>query len=256
LTTAAELAEAERADDVARCVYAQALEAAGPDLPRRLNPWRRGRATAAAAVLAALTAGVTALLPTLGLPKGTDEIAALARELDSMNPAERSRLKEAARQAAAAGGAEELTEKALAAIEARDAAQFEQIVRKLKAAGFDVMRELPPGMKAKVARAMAGQGGGAATRTVRGDDRRPTTGPTAEPGKHGPVRVMHPQYAELVKASAEPSPADAAGTIDFESAWDLARARAAERLAAGRVPPEHRQTVRRFFAERPRQAGR
>ncbi len=226
LATAAELVESPSADErVVRNVCVHALRAADRARATTLPLWSRGRATAAALALAVLLS--VTLIPAASAA-GRRQAATVASAARRMTAAEREQLAEAIRRAAAEAGLDEQApdvEDAAAAADEQDAERLLEALMNLRRAGVDtsaLMREDPaeddpPTVAAEDADAA---------------DAAPTPG-------EGVVRVYSPGAARDTDDDTEP----------FEQAWSRARLRAAEALAAGRIPQRYRPLVRRYFED-------
>jgi hypothetical protein len=260
LSTAQELAAANGGDDgFDEYVQQDAAIAADGAAVASLPMWRRTRATGGALALVLLLCAVLALVPTLGVVETPPEIARLAGSLASLSPQQRRELarsfREEMRQTPRGQDAADALAKAAAAAETVDAQRLEELLAELKAKGMDVVRLVP----ADVASA-AGLGGGngqdgkspaTGTASDANDAGQETNGGDPDAGP-GPARVYHPEYREFVEAGADPAAAegiaDEPGMAPFVGAWEAARSRAGDAVAAGKVPPRYRGLVRDFFA--------
>ncbi|MCK4602306.1 MAG: hypothetical protein KAU28_07555, partial [Phycisphaerae bacterium] len=160
LATAVELAETADCDKpYARTVCAQALSAVREKRPQNLPVWNRSRATTGALGLVGLLCLTLALLPAQPPSEPGGELA-LAVRLDSLSREQRRKLAERFRQAAGGPRTDsELAEKflqAAAAVEIRDRETLEKTLQKLREAGVELRKVIPPDVLA----AAGGDGGG------------------------------------------------------------------------------------------------
>jgi len=243
LTTAAELAVTGDQTPAARCVYAQAVQAARSPGTGDVSLWVRTRVTAAAAMLAVLLCGALAVLPQRrgaagrivdALPEMSDEaIEALAREF--------------ARAATAGDADAELLAGAAAATRRKDVQTLAQILADLRKRGVKVVRIVGPDVLAMATSGGSDAGGTAATRPASSPSHRPED-------RHagGMVHVWDPLYGK-VGAGTATRPSDGNGTpppvVTYNDAWSLARARAADALKTATIRPQYRKMVRDFFSE-------
>jgi len=265
LGTAAELA-ASNAPPVgfARCVYAQALRAARAARPQHRPVWRRTRATLGALGLAIGLCAVLAAVPAPRLVDVRGSFQRIQSRAERLTPADRKQVLRALRRLAEQVERDPRLLAALkaAAIAAADAPQeLPDRLRELEGAVANADDAEAAAIAKALLEAMGlptdgeARGDGPGRRAVAGDANRPTgdanrvqTRPAALP-LAARTHVWHPDYAAPGDANA-PAPADpnAAGAfVPLRTAWSAARARARSALAAGRVPPEYRTLVRRFF---------
>ncbi|MFP3937859.1 MAG: hypothetical protein ACLFVW_05920 [Phycisphaerae bacterium] len=227
LATAAELIDSPQADEsVVSGVCLQALWSADSAGACHVSLWSRGRSTAAALGLSVLLAG--ALLPpaaTLPRRQSAEVVSAVRR----MTPDEREQVVEAlGRLADEAGLDESFAEVAEAedAIRRADAERLALSLAKLRRAGVDV--------SALMQRETAEQpGGGEVT-----DHADIADADSPAEAQRAAVRVYSPGMEE-----------DGEPLQSHSSAWSRAQSRAADALAAGRIPPRYRPLVRRYFDE-------
>ena len=267
LSTAAELAAAQGDDALACCVYEQALSAARHAQAQRQVPWRRTRATAGAVALSAALCGALAFVPTWDVLDVRASFERIGSRAEHLTPLRRDqvvrtlrRLAEqvrsnprllAALKAAAAAPGKELParlrelEGALAGADDAEAAAIAKAL--LTAMGLGAEPDGPGG---------AGPGDGGRRLAARDANRPPPPDANAIVGRGGEkpllarAYVWNPDYANVADANAPaPTPAavSPAAFVPADEAWAAARGRASDALAAGRVPPEYRDLVRRFF---------
>ena len=277
LATAAEMAEAGADDPAARCVYAQAMDAAGRARTNRVSLWRRTPATPASLGLAVGVCVVLGFLPARAadLSEAGEVLGDVAAALETLSPAEATEvaggLRILARQAA---GKAELSEALARAAGATERGRIEtlraavaELQRALAGADDETRRQILNGIVAAVgsgkrpgglARRARGAGGEAASNGLRPS---PDAGerPAAAGGRVG---VYDPLYADVLrKTRARPRPTGdgpaqpraidthpGANEVRLADAWRRARGRASAALAGGQIPAEYRPIVRRFFA--------
>ena len=262
LATAVELSRSPQADSPpAHAVYAQALEALRQAQPQAKGMWRRTQATAAAVAMGSLLCIAMTFLPALGPRPDSRRLQALAQSIDTMNAADRKELSDAFRQAAAAARNNPDVAAQLAAaahvIEVKDAAELEQILRKLRAAGYRPLDVVPGNLLTQAGLApppAAGRHDVTPTPMARtGLKNAAASGQGGDATAQAPetVRVYNPLYHDLVKTSPGGASSDAnAPATTFADAWALARARASDALARGELPQRYRRLIRDFFLEK------
>ena len=250
LTTAVELASAGDRSPAARCVYAQASEAARSAEASAVSLWVRGRVTAAGAMLAVLLCGSLLMLPQRR-SAGERIIDALA----GMSPeAVKALAEEFARAARAADATNAPSlERASEATKRKDARALAAILAELKRGGVRLVKIVRPDVLA-----LATAGGSDANGSGE-------TGPAVSSSKHprryagGPVHVWDPLYDKLNSARRsttqragveDPSPVVSYPVVSYNDAWSAARLRAAGALRTSSIPPEYRRMVRDFFIDR------
>ena len=274
LSTAAELAAGEGRDpQMARCVFGQAVSAAGQAGLARRGLWHRTGATAGALALSVALCTVLALISPPGSARAAagafDEIRQRVRQL---NPEEKRQLVEALRKLADRVERDPALARLLLA--AAEAAEKDQQVDSRLAELQDAVADADDAEAARIARAILeavglpsgldpgdGQGGSDAARIAAGKAAKlpPTFDPntldanSADSEKPLPARVLvyDPSQAAggdgNAPAPAATAPAAASPFVNFDDAWSLARARAAEAMRADTIPSEYRDLVRRFF---------
>ncbi len=276
LSTAAELAAGERRDpQMARCVFGQAVSAAGQAGLARRGLWHRTGATAGALALSVSLCTVLALISPPGSARAAagafDEISQRVRQL---NPEEKRQLVEALRKLADRVERDPALRRRLLA--AAEAAEKDRQTDSRLAELQDAVADADDAEAARIARAILeavglpsgldpgggdGQGGTNAAKVAAAQAAKPahTFDPntldanSADSEKPLPARVL--VYDPLqaaggdgnAPAPAATAPAAASPFVSFDDAWSLARARAAEAMRAGTIEPEYRDLVRRFF---------
>jgi hypothetical protein len=243
LTTAVELAAVADSSPAARCVYAQASQAAGSVEAARINLWVRGRVTAGAAVLAVLLCGATTMLPQ---SRSADE--RILDALAQMSPeAVKALAEEFARAAQTAEADAPLLARAARAVKRKDARALAAILDDLRRRGVKLVRIVSPEVLA-VATAGGSDGHGASAT-------RPASPESVRIAGHagGAVHVWDPLYDKLglphrstTRTAVVDNPPTA---VRYRDAWYAARLRAAGALRGGGIPPEHRRMVREFFSD-------
>ena len=244
LTTAVELAAAGDRSPAARCVYAQAAEAARCAEASAVNLWVRGRVTASGAMLAVLLCGTLAMLPQR---RGADEqiIDALAE----MSPeVVRALAEEFARAARAADANAPLLARAVEATKQKDARALAAILADLRRRGVRLVRIVRPEVLARATAGGSDANGSAETRPAAPS----TGGPDRYAG--GPVHVWDPLYDKFNpgrRSTTKPAGIDdPLPVVSYGDAWSAARLRAAGALRTSSIPPEYRRMVRDFFSDR------
>ena len=244
LTTAVELAATGDRSPAAKCVYAQAVEAARSAEASAVNLWVRGRVTAGGAMLAVLLCGSLAMLPQ---HRGPAE--QIIETLGRMSPeAVKALAEEFARAARAADANAPLLARASEATRQKDARALAAILADLRRRGVRLVRIVRPDVLALATAGGSKANGSAETRPVA-----PSRG-GANRHAGGPVHVWDPLYDKFnANAGSTSRPAtvdDPLPTVSYRDAWTAARIRAAGALRTGSVPPEYRRMVRDFFSDR------
>jgi hypothetical protein len=285
LSTAWELIQRRQQSGFAQAVRRQALAAAEDIRPGGIRFWTRTRATLGALLLAVAAAGM--MLPwevlespalrqqrlwrQVGPQAGQsleEQLAVLEKDLLAGSPqvaGQVARLAELARQLRAArpedarqwrARAAELDQVVQAIRRAVESGQLtgaarqqaEQLIRALE----DVSAQLAEGMAAGTTELAGGQ-----VRQPPGSER--PFAPSTRQAPRGWTTVYNPRYALLATApGAETATSPAGIEVEsppvagepYEQAWQQARRRAAQAAARADVPPQYRQLIRDFFADR------
>lgn len=233
----------------ARLIAAQAAELLESRRPGRGSWWRRTRATAAAAGLAAV---VCLLAGVLGGPPDRDTFAdRLARGAGQLSEAQRRRIAAAMRAAARSantGRAELLRETAVVMVDADDRDRLAKLLRRLRRQGYDVRKDVPPEVLEALAR-MGGDGERSADMTGQSDAGNADIRRDANAAE-GPARwVFSPTAGDEGSEDANgPLQADRPTMSSWQQAWQRARRRASDALARRRLPGEYRELIVRYYA--------
>ena len=207
---------------------------------QRVRLWQRGRGLVGLLAIAALANVLVAALPRPGASDSPE--ARLAAGLERLSMQQRQQLAEALRQQARQQvdleQARQLAQAAQAVLR-QDPEALRQLLEELRRQGAPIVARLPADL-------VEAAGGGASSEPTQGH----ATGAGADvrpEAEAGPVVVYDPFYGEGPRrgtAKAEPLRDP---VVPMGDAWDLARRRAADALAAGSVLPRHRPIVRAFF---------
>ncbi|HUS91707.1 MAG TPA: hypothetical protein VM695_07635 [Phycisphaerae bacterium] len=268
LSTAAEIAAAGGERPLAEHVYAQALDAARAVRPERRVPWRRTRATAGALGLSVALWGALGLVPKPAVVAVRANFERIQAHAEKITPLER---KEVLRTLRRLAEAVRDNPRLLAALKAAAiAAEADKhLPERLREFG-DVLADADDARAAAIARSLlaamglptdaeapGGADQGAGGRLASADANKPVAadangliGQAGQKPLAARVHVWDPQYRDVRDANLAPSTAPAAGAaalVPLANAWTAAQDEARQALTAGRVPPEYRRLVRRFF---------
>lgn len=250
-STAAELiAQGREREPWSQCVFAQALTALQREqvLAQPIELPRMSMGMAALGALLCLMLAI--LLPDKAVPKGDDLAVRVSAALPEMTNRQRQELAamllKAAEEAADMPAREANLQRAAQAARQGDPQEMRKALELLAEAGLEIRKVIPKDLSA-IGGDGPTPGAGTATtpKTPATSESIAATTPAASSAPNY-VRVMNPEYATMAATSEPPKGSDA--TVPWNQAWELARARAMQTLAAGQVPSRHRQLVRDFFA--------
>ncbi len=249
VSTACELAGRNDVSPEAQVVCAQALASLKSSDVRKAPMWRRGRATAGVLLLAGAFCAALAMLPKLtsGGWRVTPETVASA--LGELSPDAARQLQRALRRGAMlASGDPALARRffqAARAVEIRDDSRLAELLRQLQERGVDLATLIPQDVQRAMGLGEDDPIAMPAERTGRVGEPAGSVGAGPLPAG-GTVRVYAP-VAATAKGAAPAGGNDTGQFVPFEDAWSRTRARVADALTRGSVPPEYRRLVRDFF---------